>query len=188
MNKEHYVWARCIQNDTCGDILVRLGFDSENTQTLAIYSLMGGIQRGTFIENVRADIFSEDAKDYLQKQIEGHLSLFSMSDHSSEPSSPSKNWFKIITRDESIAISRSELKAVTRDYLVEFSPIEKKLTITVYDEYDNSFWSNEYDEDDYYNLGLEEFVDDFEEATRQLDSATIGKLLKKGLTEEDYIL
>lgn len=188
MNNNQHTWVRCVQNDIYGDILVRLGLDSENTLTLAIYSLMDGIQRGTFVENVRSDILSKDAEQYLQKQIEGHLNLFSMTDHSTKPSSPSKGWFKIITRDEAIAISRSEIKAVTRDYLVDFTPIEKKITITVFDEHDNSFWSNDYYEDDYYDLGLEGLADAFEETIEQIGSATIGKLLKKGLTEEDYIL
>ncbi len=176
MNKaNHVTWAIKHRDKKHGDIQLRIGRDSSEQYTLYIASVANGVQRGTFELGHTPNMLTNASSDEVQKLVDAHLTDITPFVGKNKELKFESNWFDLIELDS------------LGTFLVDYEPLDKNIIITTFEKETELFWSCKVRSEDLYELGLEQYEDDFNNLQRDMSPELLSKLMKKGLTEEDWI-
>lgn len=169
-------WVIKHSSDKYGDILLRIGRDSEENVAISTSCVLDGVQYGTSDTGNDIRVLTDLTDEQLQKMLDEHFErLAPFFQYKGKERAFEKDWFKLFEL-ENLGL-----------FLVEFNPLDKEVVLTTFDTQEESFWSAKIHQEHFYDLDLEEYEEDFDKIMVDMNEEIVMKLFAKGLTEEDWI-
>ncbi|MFS1429904.1 hypothetical protein LMH73_023005 [Vibrio splendidus] len=173
-NNQNLVWAVSHNHAKFGEVLLRIGRDSNEDFALYIASIKNGVQHGT-CHPTDGNVLTNRSKQDIEELINTHCQQIAPFINKDEDWEKEESWFRVIDiQDQGL-------------FLAEFNPLDKETVLITFENSNQSFWSVKIREEDLYEVGLEKYEENFEMLVSEFNKDIVIAMLKKNMTEEDWI-